>query len=169
MSDEKRLEYIGRIEELRTQVTNRYEILNIEAIWLFVATLSCWSVNVTIIQIIAIMLVLFFFSSKVMKDKKGNTTFQKILFEIESDVKKSNLEDDSKKARLHEIEDVRKNLLSLRSIYRSTPIFILGYAFWLFLWQLLYITFINNSLNKCINTICYIRHSRFLLVYRIKW
>ena len=130
MLDEKRLEYIGRIEELRTQVTNRYEILNIEAIWLFVATLSCWSVNVIIIQIIAIMLVLFFFSSKVMKDKKCNTTFQKILSEIESDVKESNLEDDSKKARLHEIEDVRKNLLSLRSIYRSTPIFIFGYCFW---------------------------------------
>ncbi|TPA32212.1 hypothetical protein [Vibrio parahaemolyticus] len=107
MTDEVRRDFIVRIEDLRGQITTRYNTLNLEAIWLFVATLGCWSVDQSIIQMTALILVLVFFSSKVSKDKG-----------------------DVKKARLHELDDIDKNLLGLRSIYKSTPMFLMGYGFW---------------------------------------
>ncbi len=61
MTDEIRQDFIKRIDELRIQITSRYSTLNLEAIWLFVATLGCWSVNQPIVQIIALILVLVIF------------------------------------------------------------------------------------------------------------
>ncbi|KAB7700285.1 hypothetical protein GBN26_09425 [Plesiomonas shigelloides] len=131
MTDEVRNDFIARIEDLRGQITTRYNTLNLEAIWLFVATLSCWSVNQSIIQLIALILVLVFFSSKISKDKKFESTFVKVLKDIKFDLEKSVLEGDVKKARLHELDDIDKNLLRLSSIYKSTPMFLMGYGFWI--------------------------------------
>ncbi|EGR1146030.1 hypothetical protein WM008_23080 [Vibrio vulnificus] len=130
MTDEVRRDFIVRIEDLRGQITTRYNTLNLEAIWLFVATLGCWSVDQSIIQMTALILVLVFFSSKVSKDKKFDSTFAKVLKDIKFDLEESVLEGDVKKARLHELDDIDKNLLGLRSIYKSTPMFLMGYGFW---------------------------------------
>ncbi|ASG09089.1 hypothetical protein EA004_15655 [Vibrio anguillarum] len=130
MSDEIRREFIVRIEDLRVHISNRYNVLNLEAIWLFVATLGCWSVNQPIIQLMAILLVFVFFSSKIFKDKKYESTFTQHLKEIRADIEASVLEGDVEKARLHELDEIEKNLLSIRSIYKSTPMFLLGYGFW---------------------------------------
>ncbi len=70
MTDEIRQDFIKRIDELRIQITSRYSTLNLEAIWLFVATLGCWSVNQPIVQIIALILVLVFFRTKYLKIKR---------------------------------------------------------------------------------------------------
>lgn len=131
MTDEVRNDFIARIEDLRGQITTRYNTLNLEAIWLFVATLSCWSVNQSIIQLIALILVLVFFTSKISKDKKFESTFVKVLKDIKFDLEKSVLEGDVKKARLHELDDIDKNLLRLSSFYKSTPMFLMGYGFWI--------------------------------------
>ena len=130
MLDIIRTEFIARIDDLRSQISTRYNTLNLEAIWLFVATLGCWGVDNNIIQMLALILVLVFFSSKVSKDKKSDTTFFKILKAIRDDIETSRLEGDSRKARLHDLDEISKNLLSLRSMYKSTPMFLLGYSFW---------------------------------------
>ncbi|ENM5791916.1 hypothetical protein V4V45_003831 [Vibrio mimicus] len=127
MTDEIRQDFIKRIDELRIQITSRYSTLNLEAIWLFVATLGCWSVNQPIVQIIALILVLVFFSYKVSEDKTYSSTFVQVLKDIRKDIDNSILEGDVKKARLHEVD---KNLLSFVSISKSTPKFLLGYGFW---------------------------------------
>lgn len=130
MSEEIRKEFIARIQELETQIMARYNSLNVEAIWLFVATLGCWGVDNTYMKFFALIIVLLFFYSKVSKDKKYETTFFKVLDRIRIDVEASELNGDSKKARLHEIDDVKKNLLGVKSIYKSTPMFLAGYGFW---------------------------------------
>ncbi|EGQ7944464.1 hypothetical protein G8G17_003364 [Vibrio cholerae] len=130
MTDEIRQDFIKRIDELRIQITSRYSTLNLEAIWLFVATLGCWSVNQPIVQIIALILVLVFFSYKVSEDKTYSSTFVKVLKDIRKDIDNSILEGDVKKARLHEVDEIDKNLLSFVSISKSTPKFLLGYGFW---------------------------------------
>ncbi|CAI2306972.1 conserved membrane hypothetical protein [Vibrio parahaemolyticus] len=130
MPEDVRREFIKRIEDLKSQISSRYNILNLEAIWLFVATLGCWSVDQKYVQMLAILLVLVFFSAKVAKDQKYDTTFARMLKDIRNDIEGSILEGDSKKARLHELEEINNNLLGLKSIYRSTPMFLMGYAFW---------------------------------------
>lgn len=130
MSEEVRREFIVRIDDLRSQISSRYNTLNLEAIWLFVATLGCWSVNQVYVQMLAIILVLIFFSSKVAKDQNYDTTFARLLKDIRKDIEESVLEGDTKKARLHELEEIDRNLLGLKSIYKSTPMFLMGYGFW---------------------------------------
>ncbi|OOE65896.1 hypothetical protein BZG20_10930 [Salinivibrio sp. IB868] len=130
MPEDVRRKFIERIEDLKSQISSRYNILNLEAIWLFVATLGCWSVDQKYVQMLAILLVLVFFSAKVAKDKKYDTTFARMLKDIRNDIEGSILEGDSKKARLHELEEINNNLLGIKSIYRSTPMFLMGYAFW---------------------------------------
>ncbi|UGA53576.1 hypothetical protein [Vibrio sp. VB16] len=103
MSDEIRREFIARIEDLKDQIY---------------------------IQMIALILVLIFFYSKVLKDKKHDTTFVKMLKDIRADIETSALEGDAKKARLHELEEINSNLLGLKSMYKSTPMFLMGYGFW---------------------------------------
>ena len=130
MTDEVRREFIVRIEDLKAQISTRYNTLNLEAIWLFVATLGCWSVSQAYIQILALLLVLAFFSFKVSKDKKYESTFLKVLKDIQIDLDNSPLDGDSRKARLHELHEISNNLLGLRFIYKSTPMFLVGYSFW---------------------------------------
>ncbi|WP_254868989.1 hypothetical protein [Vibrio hepatarius] len=78
MPEDVRREFIKRIEDLKSQISSRYNILNLEAIWLFVATLGCWSVDQKYVQMLAILLVLVFFSAKVAKDQKYDTTFARM-------------------------------------------------------------------------------------------
>lgn len=130
MSDEIRREFISRIEDLKAQISNRYNVLNLEAIWLFVATLGCWSVSQPHIQILALLLVLVFFAFKISRDKKYELTSVTEMKKIRKDLDESILEGDAKKARLHELEEINKNLFSLRAMYKSTPMFFIGYGFW---------------------------------------
>jgi len=130
MSDEIRLELISKIEALRNKITTRHQTLNLEALWLFVATLSCWSVDVPYLRMVAIILVVVFLVFKVVGNKKSGQTFSQCLDDIKNEVDNSSLEEDAKKARFHELTEIKENLLSIQSIYKSTPIFLLGYAFW---------------------------------------
>ena len=132
MSDELRHEFIVRIEDLRAQISNRHNALNLEAIWLFVATLGCWSVYQPWVQLVALLLVLAFFSFKVSKDEKYSAAFSKLLKNIREDIEASELEGDIKKARLYDLNEIDSNLLSLKTIYKSTPMFLVGYVFWAF-------------------------------------
>ncbi|WP_413699065.1 hypothetical protein ACLKMH_16145 [Psychromonas sp. KJ10-10] len=131
MSEEIRTEFIDRIECLRARISSRYNILNLEAIWLFVATLGCWSVDQKIIQIFALLIVLVFFSSKVSKDKKYDISTVQASKALRADIEASVLEGDSKEARLYNLDDIDKNLLGLKGIYKSTPMFLISYGFWI--------------------------------------
>lgn len=130
MSEEIRLELISKVDTLRGQITTRYQTLNLEALWLFVATLSCWSVDIPYLRMVAIILVLIFLVFKIVGNKKSDQTFTQIYDDIKNEVNKSDLEEDIKKARLHDLTEIKVNLLSIKSIYKSTPIFLLGYGFW---------------------------------------
>lgn len=131
MSDEIRREFISRIEDLSSKISNHHNVLNLEAIWLFVATLGCWSVSQPYIQMLALILVFITFAFKVSKDRKYESSSSKIMNKIRDDLAESTLESDTKKARLHELDIVDKNLLGLKTIYKSTPIFLVGYGFWI--------------------------------------
>lgn len=95
--------YSKHIDEFRSQA-------NSQEIWLFIATLGCWSVNIPLIQVIAVILLfcIFIFNSKQeMTDKRA---FHKIEKDIENDID-SNLTGDTKKARLYDlglVEEYRK-------------------------------------------------------------
>lgn len=130
MAEEAKQALISRIDNLKTRITNRYNTLNIEAIWLFVATLGCWSVDQPYVQIIAIIIVLVLFASRVSKEHKFGSTFGEDLKKIRIEIENSPLEGDTKKARLYELDEINKNLLSLKSMHKYTPMFLLGYGFW---------------------------------------
>lgn len=131
MSDKTKAEFIARIDHLRNQVTARYDTLNTEAIWLFIATVGCWSIEYLLIKIIAMLLVCYFLIQKVHGHQKPVDLFSDILEAIKTDIEKSSLEGDCRKARLYEIDDIEKNLLQFKSVYRLLPGYFASCAFWL--------------------------------------
>ena len=123
-------EFISKIEGIRNAIERHHQTLNIEAIWLFLATLGCWSVNVKWLQIAAILIVFVLFFYKVYENRKGQKSSAKRLKEIKVEIEKSNLATDSKKARLFDISELQYELLSFKSIYKRMPQFLICYAFW---------------------------------------
>lgn len=89
-----------------------------------------WIVDIPYLRLLAIILVLVFLVFKIAGTKKSGQTFSKIFDIIKDEVDASEIEEDTKKARLHELTEIKENLLTIQSIYKSTPIFLLGYGFW---------------------------------------
>lgn len=121
--------FISRILDLKLQIQNRYNTLNLEALWLFVATLGCWSVNHYIAQLAALIIVPFLFFYRVYEGKKTSTTFDKLLKEIRKDIEKSILRGDARLARFRELDEVQ-NDLRLKSLYQRAPNFLVAYVFY---------------------------------------
>jgi hypothetical protein len=130
MTEINNLEFKNRIENVKSYIELRYEHLKIEAIWLFVASLGCWSVNNKYMQIVSFLIVLVLFCLNLGKGKDGELTFSQRLNEIKNDINNSDLEDDLKKARFYEIDNINRDWLSISSSYKKTPEFVITYLFW---------------------------------------
>ena len=145
MLDDIRQEFITRTEELRTKILYRYKTLNFKAVGLFGGSLACWSVDQPIIQIIALCLVLFFFSFKVFEEQCIDQTFPEIMKGIRDDIEASILIGDIKDARIYQLDKINKELLDFKSSSKATYMFLIAMAFW----TLSAGTFIYRNIYSC--------------------
>lgn len=114
-------EYEIHIDEFRTSV-------NTEGVWLFLATLGCWSVEQGFAQFYAIVITFIMFTYRIHAKLKDNRPFSKIEKDIEEWIN-SNLDGDTQKARLYDISEIKRRKHSLIYVFKSSPIFILSYSF----------------------------------------
>ncbi|MGL1931375.1 MAG: hypothetical protein OCC45_06395 [Desulfotalea sp.] len=129
--ENKRQDIIRQIGKLRIDIHLRYNTLNTEAIWLFVATLSCWSVDVKVIKIIALALVLFIFTTNVWKNSKNAKTFTERSKHIRAKINESQLTEDQKKVCKYDLDKLEKTLLTFKQLFQRTPVFLSSYIFWI--------------------------------------
>jgi len=122
----------SKVSDLRHDIESHQNTLNFEAIWLFIATLACWSVdtNAGPLRLFAVGLVFTFFLERVFENKKNQKSFGKRAEEIRDEIKEFELEDDAKKARTLDLQNLEKERLGVKSIYKSTPRFLMAYSFW---------------------------------------
>ncbi|WPJ15641.1 hypothetical protein [Raoultella planticola] len=102
---------------------------NIQGIWLFTATLGCWSVNIPWVQMIASLSLLLIFFFLINDEDCDKRTFRQIKKDIENKIE-SSLSGDTRMARLYELASVEKNRVSPVVIIKKSPIFIVCYIFY---------------------------------------
>lgn len=120
----------NKIIDFEIYIKSRHEDLKIQAIWLFVATLGCWSVNQIATQIIALFIVFFLFFSKLSKNKKGDESFPERISNIKKEINDSCFDIKLKKAMLYDIGNLESDWLGRGSSFKKMPEFMVVYFFW---------------------------------------
>ena len=122
--------YERKILELDNYISSHYENLNLEAIWLFVATLGAWSVTINYLRVIALLIIFFLFFDKVYENRSDKRPFKKLFLALKNEIENSELNGDTRKARLYELDELGKKLLGFKSSFILAPKFLTCYAFW---------------------------------------
>lgn len=103
--------------------------LNTEGVWLFLATLGCWSVSHKPFQLYAIVITFILFSHRIYSKLSDKRPFSSITNDLEKIIKTELEEGDTQKARLRDLDQIRDVKLSTNSHLKSTAIFLLCYSF----------------------------------------
>lgn len=129
MSQEKSNDIKEKIHSLDLSISNYWQILNQEGIWLFLATLGAWSVSEVTLQYSAAILIFVIFASRVYNRAKENGFFSTQIKEIENEIENF-LDNDSDvfKARRYDLEIVKSKLSAAKSL-RNTIIYFLCATF----------------------------------------
>jgi hypothetical protein len=110
------------------QDINEYRVsLNTEAIWLFLATLGCWSVTNTFLQVVAFVLAFVLFVERLTKRRSETRSFSELFQTIEDRISTDLPEGDSQKARLYDLAALRtKELSKINSLKNVRTYFLCG-------------------------------------------
>lgn len=127
MNKEERKQLKKEIAKTKKIIRSHHSKLNTEAIWLFLATIACWSIDQAIPAFIALALVLVFFMTIVLKGVDIKTSFPKMINIVKKpllDVK----QDDWYKARMFEVQQLKKEIGLIGTL--RTWRFIISLIFW---------------------------------------
>ncbi|WP_083704509.1 hypothetical protein [Serratia oryzae] len=113
--------YEIHIDEFRSSV-------NKEGVWLFIATLGCWSVDQRLALFCALAITFILFTYRIYSKLSDKRPFSIIEKEIEENIRKY-LDGDTQKARLHDLSEIKRNKHSLIHTFKSSFIFFLSYSF----------------------------------------
>jgi hypothetical protein len=124
----------GSIEEelfaLRQYINEYRTALNTEGIWLFLATLGCWSVTNIFLQFGAFALAVILFGERLNKRMSETRSFSELFKTIEDRISKNLPEGDSQKARLYDLAALRAKELSKLNNLRNIWTFSLCWLFY---------------------------------------
>ena len=119
----------NKLAEFESNIDSYRTSLNSEGVWLFLATLGCWSVNHGGLKIFAIGITFLLFTHRIFTKMHDKRTFPSISKELERTIRSEIEEEDTQKARLHDLTQIRTIKLSIFNHLKSTAIFIICYAF----------------------------------------
>lgn len=133
----KNEEVVRKFEELENHINNYRLALNQEGVWLFLATLGCWSVAVAEFQLLAYAITAILFGHRIFLRLTDRRPFAKIVKDLELSIRSNMPNDDSQKARLYDLQQIQNTKLSTWSHIKATPVFMICYVF-------LFISISNN-------------------------
>ncbi len=121
-------------------IDEHYVSTNDEAVWLFLATLGCWSVNHAPSQFFTLAITLFLFLYRVIVKWKRmeKRTFPEINKDIKIIIESRIKEDTTRKKWLEELSKMYNKKTSILYSFKHLAIFILCYLFtvWTFIYAL---------------------------------
>jgi hypothetical protein len=106
------------------------QALNDEAVWLFLATLGCWSVTHIGLQAIALLLTWIIFYKRWIAFSKDIKSFDEWVQIIKDRIAQSSLPEDSEKARRFELAEFQKDVMSLPSALKDGQVYFLCFLFY---------------------------------------
>lgn len=114
---------------LQVHINDYRALLNGEGVWLFLATLGCWSVSNTILQLIAYVVAFLVFADHMNKKSKESKSFSKLVEIIKNKIENSIEDGDQKKARLYDLITIKSTEMSALKSFSNTKVFLVCWAF----------------------------------------
>lgn len=134
MSDENISETHSLVEDelnvLQQNINEYRKALNSEGVWLFLATLGCWSVTNLPLQLASFLLALVVFGDQMAKRYKESRSFSNMVQDLEKRISISLPEGDSQKARLYDLAIIKQKEMSTLNSLKNTRVFLLCWLFW---------------------------------------
>ena len=118
-----------KLEEFKAHIDAYRESLNTEGVWLFLATLGCWSVTNQAMQLLAFLITAALFTHRVYSKLSDKRPLSKIVTELERLIKMEPLPTDAQKARLYDLQIIQKDRLAILKQLKATKIFLACYLF----------------------------------------
>lgn len=115
---------------LKQHIADYRTALNQEGVWLFLATLGCWSVSNSILQFFAFLVAVALFGERTTKRVKETRSFSALIKAIEEHIAQMLPKGDAQKARLYDLAAFQKAELSTLNSFRNTIVFILCWIFY---------------------------------------
>jgi hypothetical protein len=110
------------IDSYRTAVTD-------EGVWLFLATLGCWSVGEPFFQMLAYLVAAVVFASRVSAQKSEKSSFYALARQIERRISVSGESAEVRARQLEELEELRARKLVPMKEFREGKVFLLCWVF----------------------------------------
>ena len=114
---------------LQVHVAEYRKALNDEAVWLFLATLGCWSVTNGLFQFASLGLAVMLFGKRMTDRFIDNRSFTKLVKTIEQRIAQVVPIEDSRKARLFDLAAFQKNEMSVLQSLKGAWAFLLCWLF----------------------------------------
>lgn len=118
-----------KLEEFKAHIDSYRDSLNTEGVWLFLATLGCWSVTNQALQLLAFLITGALFAHRVYSKLSDRRPFSRIVAELEGLIKMESLPTDTQKARLYDLQIIQKDRLAILKQLKATKIFLACYFF----------------------------------------
>lgn len=141
---------LTEIEKYSAHIDRFRARTNIHGIWLFIATLGCWGVTESCIQILAFVMLLFIFLFLLHGSFPGERrTFKKIHNDIKNKIL-DNLTPEQQQERFNDLLIVEKKRKSLIGIIKTTFIFIACYGFYFISLMYFILNWQSDKVTACI-------------------
>lgn len=127
MSESKIFE--DKLDKIKTEVENYNRNLNESGIWLFVATLGCWSVDHFNLRALALVFMFLIFAHRLLSGLDSFKSFASRLKKQESEIDNASLDEKTKKSLKYDIIKFEKNNLSNWRIVKKVPAYYLSALF----------------------------------------
>ncbi len=115
---------------LQQHVADYRAALNQEGVWLFLATLGCWSVSNHILQFFAFLVAVMLFGERAKNRVKETRSFPKLVKALEARIVELLPEGDARKARLYDLSQFQETEMSALNSFKNTKIFFLCWSFY---------------------------------------
>lgn len=125
---------LGSIDEelqaLADHISGYRRTLNSEGVWLFLATLGCWSVTLPPAQLVAYVIAVLTFGRRIDQRNVETRSFSTLIGELKNRIAELASSESEKKAGLYDLLAIRERELSMFTPFMQVKQFLLCWAFW---------------------------------------
>ena len=123
---------VNEIADFKEHIHHYRDTLNSESIWLFLAVIGCWGVPDAQTQKISFGITVVIFFHRMLSKIKDSRSFTRMLKDLEEMIHTELPIGDTQKARLFELQRIKRKNLSAKATFKSSIIFIICFMFLLY-------------------------------------
>ncbi len=119
----------GELDALKAHIAAYRSALNEEGVWLFLATLGCWSVSKPLLQIMAFGIAIMIFGARMIASTNEKRSFSTLIVGLEARFCEIAGSETERKAGLFDLMQIQKTELSGLSPFKHILTFSVCWAF----------------------------------------